>query len=52
MKVFGFLTAMTILIITHYNNRSLTRGRGTEGQWGHVPPPHFLKSEKVPFFLG
>jgi hypothetical protein len=27
------------------------RGRGTGGQWGHVPPPHFFwKWKKCPFF--
>ena len=27
---------------------ALIRGRGTGGQWGHVPN-HFFKSEKMPF---
>ena len=52
LKIFICCTMLRALIKS-VNRRilpglALIRGRGTGGQWGHVPH-HFFKSEKMPF---
>jgi hypothetical protein len=41
--------SFTIFVLFYRIIAIFNRGRGTGGgQWGHVPPPTFLKSDEVP----